>query len=88
AVALSVSVCLNTLCAWIRWIGVKRRSYSLCLLSALVSGAGAAPILPCPAQLSQQRFPPHRWSLTTTLAIQANYTGWMLGCVLVPMLVQ
>lgn len=83
-VGFGLSVAFGVACAWIRWIGVARRNYHLCLISAVISGASAALFITLPAQLSQQRFPPGKWSLTTSLAIQANYLGWMLGCALVP----
>lgn len=87
-VGFGLSVVLGVACVWIRWIGVVRRNYHLCLFSAMISGASAALFITLPAQLSQQRFPPGKWSLTTSLAIQANYLGWMLGCALVPHLVR
>lgn len=75
---------MNVSSAWVRWLGLRSRSYSVCLLSAVLNAAGAWVILPLPAQLSQQRFPPAWWTFTTSLAIQANYTGWLLGSVLPP----
>jgi len=83
-VALGFSVLMNVSCTWVRWLGLRSRSYPLCFLSAVLNAAGAWVILPLPAQLSQQRFPPAWWSFTTSLAIQANYSGWLLGSVLPP----
>eukprot|EP00930_Biecheleria_cincta_P095639 TRINITY_DN87587_c0_g1_i1.p1 TRINITY_DN87587_c0_g1~~TRINITY_DN87587_c0_g1_i1.p1 ORF type:complete len:494 (-),score=74.95 TRINITY_DN87587_c0_g1_i1:8-1489(-) len=86
-VGLGLSVALSVVLTWTRWIGVMRRNYQLCLVSAVIAGASAALFITLPAQLSQQRFPSGKWSLTTSVAIQANYLGWMLGCALVPQLV-
>lgn len=87
-IGLGFSIFVNVSSTWVRWIGVKSRSYPLCFASALLNAAGAWVILPLPAQLSQQRFPPAWWALTTSMAIQANYTGWLLGSVLPPQFVK
>jgi hypothetical protein len=84
---LGLSVAFNVSCTWVRWIGVKSRSYNICIASAILNAAGAWVILPLPAQLSQQRFPPEWWTFTTSIAIQANYSGWLLGSLLPPALV-
>lgn len=52
--------------------------------SVLVSAAGAWTILSLPAQISQRRFPRSMWTLTTSLAVQANYLGWLLGAIIPP----
>ncbi|CAE8610720.1 unnamed protein product [Polarella glacialis] len=88
AAGLWSSVVCNVLSAWIRWWGVKWSSYSLCLFSVMLNGIAASLFFALPAQLSQQRFPAKLWVLTTSLMVQANYSGWMLGCILVPLLVR
>mmetsp|Transcript_38505 Transcript_38505/g.119810 ORF Transcript_38505/g.119810 Transcript_38505/m.119810 type:complete len:462 (+) Transcript_38505:55-1440(+) len=87
AAGLALSVTMNALCALVRWVGVHKRSYPLCLISTVLLGAGAWTILPMPAQLSEQRFPPEKWTLTTSMAVQANFFGWMLGSLVVPLVV-
>ncbi|CAE8619046.1 unnamed protein product [Polarella glacialis] len=53
----------------------------------LLTGIAASLFFALPAQLSQQRFPAKLWALTTSLMVQANYAGWMLGCILVPLFI-
>mmetsp|Transcript_101077 Transcript_101077/g.184463 ORF Transcript_101077/g.184463 Transcript_101077/m.184463 type:complete len:570 (-) Transcript_101077:42-1751(-) len=85
-VALGFSVVMNVGCTWVRWLGVSRQDYTLCLASVIIGGAGAWPILTLPSQLSQ-RFPPQMAAFTTSLAVQANYAGWLLGSVIPPAVV-
>jgi len=82
--ALGFSVCMNVGSAWLRWICVDSGSYDLCLVSVLVNAAGAWTILALPAQISQQRFHKDQWTLTTSIAVQANYFGWLIGAILPP----
>jgi len=84
---LCLGVMMNTLCAVVRFVGVRRQQYVVVLVSALFNGVGAWTILPMPAKLSQERFPFEYRTLTTSLAVQANYAGWMLGSFLVPLVV-
>lgn len=87
AIALALGVCANVASAWVRWLGVRSRSYTVVFVSAVLNAAGAWIILPLPAQLSQQRFPTSWWALTTSIAVQANYSGWLFGSVLPPALI-
>jgi len=82
--ALLFSVSMNVGAAWLRWICVKNGSYDLCLVSVLVNAAGAWTILALPAQISQQRFRREQWALTTSIAVQANYAGWLAGSIVPP----
>lgn len=86
--ALGLSVAMNVGSAWVRWIGLRSADYSLCFVSAVLNAAGAWALLPLPAQLSRLRFPARLRTLTTSLAIQANYSGWLLGSMLPPNLIQ
>lgn len=64
---------------------MRNESYSLCVVSVLVNAAGAWTILALPSQISQQRFHKRHWTLTTSLAVQANYAGWLIGALLPPL---
>ncbi|CAK0805476.1 unnamed protein product [Prorocentrum cordatum] len=83
-VALCFSVCANVSSTWIRWLSVNTGNYGLCLLSTVVSASGAWTILSLPAQITHQRFPPDKGTLTTSIMIQANYFGWLLGAFIPP----
>jgi len=43
-------------------------------------------MLSLPSQISQRRFPRKLWTFTTSLAVQANYGGWLLGALIPPQL--
>lgn len=81
---LGMSVCFNVAAAWLRWACVVEESYTLCFLSVIVNAAGAWTILSLPSQISQQRFRKEQWTLTTSIMVQANYFGWLLGAVIPP----
>eukprot|EP00747_Dinoflagellata_sp_TGD_P099337 gnl/TRDRNA2_/TRDRNA2_167709_c0_seq4.p1 gnl/TRDRNA2_/TRDRNA2_167709_c0~~gnl/TRDRNA2_/TRDRNA2_167709_c0_seq4.p1 ORF type:complete len:609 (+),score=102.42 gnl/TRDRNA2_/TRDRNA2_167709_c0_seq4:25-1827(+) len=82
--ALGFSILCNVSAAWVRYLGVQQRWYSISLASIMLNAAGAWSILTLPAQISQSRFPPERWALTTSIAVEANYFGWMLGSLVTP----
>lgn len=83
-IALGFSVFANVSSTWIRWLSVCTGNYGLCLLSTVVNASGAWTILSLPAQISYQRFPTNKRTLTTSMMIQANYFGWLLGAFIPP----
>lgn len=80
--AVGFSIAMNVCSAWLRYASVVLESYELCLVSTIVNGIGAWTILCLPAQVSQQRFHPSQWTLTTSMIVQANYAGWLLGALI------
>merc|ERR1712063_28817 len=82
------SVFMNGASTWIRWASVCLQSMPLCSLSVVVSAAGAWTILSLPGQLSQRRFPRILWTLIASIAVQANYLGWLVGALIPPMVAE
>eukprot|EP00929_Paragymnodinium_shiwhaense_P051608 TRINITY_DN25945_c0_g1_i1.p1 TRINITY_DN25945_c0_g1~~TRINITY_DN25945_c0_g1_i1.p1 ORF type:complete len:476 (+),score=83.58 TRINITY_DN25945_c0_g1_i1:168-1595(+) len=76
------SVLVNVGSTWLRWLSIKNADYQLCVVSTILNAAGAWTILSLPAQLSKERFDRQYWTLTTSLVVQANYAGWLLGALL------
>uniref|UniRef100_A0A7S1FJP5 Major facilitator superfamily (MFS) profile domain-containing protein n=1 Tax=Noctiluca scintillans TaxID=2966 RepID=A0A7S1FJP5_NOCSC len=83
-VALGCSVLLNVGASWLRWIASEQESYRLSLISTVMCALGTCTMLTLPAQVSQQRFPPDLWTFATSLMVQANYFGWLVGSVVPP----
>jgi len=89
AVMVFLSNAFNLACAWQRWQGITawNDKYIASSISQLLCGIGAWPIFVLPGQISHRRFPPEEQTLATSLMLQANYFGWLLGSTLPPLVV-
>lgn len=89
AVMVFISNAFNLACAWQRWQGITawNDKYFASSVSQILCGIGAWPIFVLPGQVSHRRFPPEQQTLATSLMLQANYFGWLLGSSLPPLVV-
>merc|ERR1711957_882758 len=87
SISLRTGTVATVAAAWIRWWGLRLQSFGLCLLSQILVGYGACPVSTCPGKISHQRFRPELRALTTSIMVQANYFGWLLGSSMPPMFV-
>lgn len=79
----------NVTCAWQRWQGIDEGSnkYIASVASQVLCGMAAWPIFVLPGQVSHRRFPKEEQTLATSLMLQANYFGWLLGSCMPPFFV-
>jgi len=90
------SACLTMLSAWHRGytsiasIGQEpgHDRAIQCIMSQVLCGLASFPLFTLPGQLSHRRFPPEWRPLATSIALQANTLGLLVGATVPPLLVQ
>eukprot|EP00948_MAST-09A_sp_MAST-9A-sp1_P001993 g1993.t1 len=81
-----LTIVFNVIAATLRYHGWKNKDYTLTLVSSVVLGFAAAGIITSYTSISKSRFPHHQQALATSIAVQSNYFGWCIGC-LIPLFV-
>lgn len=76
---LTWSALFNAASAVVRIFGAQQGSYKLIVASQILCGAGAWPIFTLPSKISHRCFPVRLRALATSIMLQANYAGWLLG---------
>eukprot|EP00937_MAST-01D_sp_MAST-1D-sp2_P007345 g7345.t1 len=79
-----LGVVCNVAGAWTRYAAILQRSYGLMVLSSVLIGAASAMVICTYALLAERWFPAAQRTLATTLAVQSNYFGWLLGAWITP----
>ena len=73
--------------AWLRYTAALYSSYMCAVISSCCIGAAASVVICSFAYVPEQYFGTEERTLATALAVQSNYFGWALGCVLVPAII-
>lgn len=80
-------VLMNVLGGWLRYIGCKEKNGIITVLSSVPIGL-AASVVVCSYTALSACFPKHKRSLATSIAVQSNYVGWLVGAMVLPRLVK
>jgi hypothetical protein len=87
----AVGMACNCAGAWLRYVsaevahaGSTDAGQALAILSSVLVGCGAAVIVCSYSAIPARHFPPHERTMATTVAVQANYSGWLVGALLFP----
>eukprot|EP01060_Flectonema_neradi_P035368 TRINITY_DN6495_c0_g1_i1.p1 TRINITY_DN6495_c0_g1~~TRINITY_DN6495_c0_g1_i1.p1 ORF type:complete len:441 (+),score=62.53 TRINITY_DN6495_c0_g1_i1:52-1374(+) len=82
-----MGVVCNVSGAWLRYISAVTGSYGVALASSILIGLSAAVIITSVSHVPGTWFRKEERSLATSIGVQANYSGWCAGAVLLPYLV-
>ena len=89
-----VGMFCNFLGGWLRYASVEQarngnyaHARTVALTSSIFIGFAAAVIICSYSAISSRWFPESERTLATTFAVQSNYAGWCVGCILFPYVV-
>lgn len=85
--AIGFLMLTNLAGAWLRYTAALYSSYMCAVISSCCIGAAASVVICSFAYVPEQYFGTEERTLATALAVQSNYFGWALGCVLVPAII-
>merc|ERR1719161_174808 len=80
-----MSALFNAIGAWMRLVAVQHRHFLLAIISSVLIGMSAAQLACSASVLSKLWFPSNERTLATSASVMANYSGWLLGALLIPM---
>jgi MFS family permease len=90
----AVGMLCNFLGGWLRYASVEQarngnyaHARTVALISSIFIGFAAAVIICSYSAISSRWFPESERTLATTFAVQSNYAGWCVGCILFPYVV-
>lgn len=67
-----------------RFVAVKQRHFTLAMGSSVLIGISAAQLACSASVLSKLWFPTNERTIATSASVMANYSGWLLGALLMP----
>lgn len=70
--------------SWTRFVAVKEHHFVLALVSSVLIGISASQIACSASVLSKLWFPVNERTAATSVSVMANYIGWLLGALLIP----
>lgn len=86
-VVFGIGVFFDVLGAWLRWLSLLYRSWTLCMVSTVCIGVAFAVCCMTYAVIGERWFPLERQTLATSIGVQSNYAGWCIGAFVLPSVV-